>query len=108
MGNTGFIKFILVQLLILPPYYFCEEFFFRGFMFMGLWKKINWHSFWVTDIIFFYSHLGKPPLELIFALPVGIVLNYITLRTKSVYPAIIVHCIAGIFLNSLVYLAHLS
>ena len=40
--------------------------------------------------------------------PVGIVLNYITLRTKSVYPAIIVHCIAGIFLNSLVYLAHLS
>jgi membrane protease YdiL (CAAX protease family) len=45
-------------------YYFCEEFFFRGFLFLRLWRKIGWHAFWIVDILFVFCHLFKPLWEI--------------------------------------------
>ena len=101
-GESSVAYFIFVQMTILPTYYFSEEFFFRGFLFLILWRKLNWHSFWITDIFFTLAHLGKPGLEIILSIPASIVLNYLTLRTKSILPAIIVHATIGIMINTFV------
>ncbi len=94
--------FLLFLFFAMPPYYFAEEFFFRGFLFLGLWRKLGWHSYWVTEIIFTWAHLGKPPLELLLSFPAGMVLNYLTVETDSIYPAMVVHFILGIVLSIVV------
>lgn len=101
-GHLGTTKFILMQLFLIPIYYIGEEFFFRGFLFNILWKKVKWHSFWITDILFTLSHIGKPVPEIILCIPVSIILNYMTLKTRSIYPAVLVHSSLGILLNTLI------
>jgi membrane protease YdiL (CAAX protease family) len=88
--------------LLFPIYYLGEEFFFRGFLFLGLWKRIGWHSFWLTDIVFTLCHIGKPPLEILMCIPVSIILNALTLMTRSIYPAVVVHTTMGIALSFMV------
>jgi membrane protease YdiL (CAAX protease family) len=103
-GHWSLSTFLIMQFAIAPFYYFCEEFFFRGFLFTGFFKKVGWHSFWITDILFVYAHLYKPGLEILASIPASIILNFLTLRTKSIYPALIVHYILGVTLNTLFYL----
>lgn len=102
LGSPGPLKFFFIVGVLFPIYYFVEEFFFRGFLFISLWKRVGWHSYWITDIIFTLAHLGKPPLEVLLCIPVSIILSFITLSTKSIYPAMIVHSILGILLTCLV------
>lgn len=99
VSNT---QFFFTQFITLPAYYISEEFFFRGFLFLGLWKRVRWHSFWITDIVFTFAHLGKPGLEILMCIPASIVFNIITLGTRSIIPAFIVHCTLGILMNYLV------
>ncbi len=94
--------FVFFLLLAMPPYYFAEEFFFRGFLFLGLWRNLGWHSYWVTEMIFTWAHTGKPMIELLISFPAGMVLNYLTLHTRSIYPAMVVHFIVGALLMILV------
>lgn len=89
-------KLLFIIIVILPSYYFCEEFFFRGFLFLNLWRRVRWHSFWITDILFTFGHLGKPWLEVLLSLPVGTVLAWLVLRSKSLYPAMLVHYVLGV------------
>lgn len=91
-------RFFILQPLISIIYYIAEEFFFRGFLFLMLWKKIRWHSLWLTELIFAAAHLAKPDLEILFSIPVGIVLNILTLWSRSILPAIFFHSILGISL----------
>lgn len=100
--HISLFNFLTINFLLMSVYYFAEEFFFRGFLFLSLWEKVRWHSFWITDIIFTLSHLGKPGLEVIFCIPVSIILNGVTLATRSIYPALIIHYSLGVFLNVLV------
>ena len=94
--QLGLYEFILL-ITLTPIYYFTEEFFFRGFLFFSLWKRLKWHSFWITDIIFTLSHIGKPGMEILFCIPVSLAFNVLTLYTKSIYPAVLVHSCMGIF-----------
>ncbi len=102
LGNIGFIKLSFILLAIFPVYYFAEEFFFRGFLFNILWKKVGWHSFWISDILFTIAHLGKPPLEILIAIPASVVYNYLSLHSKSIYPSMFVHYVMGVTLIILV------
>lgn len=97
---------IFFLFLVFPIYYFAEEFFFRGFLFLTLWEKVGWHSFWITDIIFMLSHLGKPPIEILICIPASIIFNVVTLLTRSIYPAIFIHTSIGILCLMLMNLPH--
>jgi len=92
-------KFIFIQCTVLPIYYFAEEFFFRGFLFLGLWRRVGWHSFWITDVIFALAHIGKPGFEILLAIPASIILSALALKTRSIYPPVLVHTTMGMFLN---------
>ena len=95
-------KFIFAITFLFPLFYIGEEFFFRGFLFLGLWKRVGWHSFWITDIIFTLSHFGKPWLEVLMCIPASVVFNVLTLCTRSIFPAVVVHSLLGIILSILV------
>jgi membrane protease YdiL (CAAX protease family) len=101
-GHTSLIQFIIIQFVLVPFYYFAEEFFFRGFLFINLWNRVGWHSFWISEIIFTYAHLGKPWLEVILSIPASIVLNYLVLKTRSIFPSMLVHYSMGVLLNVLI------
>lgn len=90
LAHLAFIVFI-----IMPPYYLAEEFFFRGFLFLRLQRQLGWHSYWITELIFTWAHLGKPPIEILVSFPAGLVLNYLAFHTKSIYPAMLVHFMMG-------------
>jgi membrane protease YdiL (CAAX protease family) len=93
--DAGWGKLVFFNLVIFPVYYFVEEFFYRGFLFLYLWKKVGWHSFWITDILFTFSHLGKPGLEILLCIPASVVFNCLTLATRSFFPAFVVHFTLG-------------
>lgn len=98
-GKISVIQFAILQMLALPVYYFAEEFFFRGFLFLGLWKRIGWYAYWVSDFLFFIAHFFKPMLEIGLSIPVGIILCWLTLRTRSIFPAMLVHMAMGLLVN---------
>lgn len=95
LKEQGLASIIYDVLLAFPLYYFAEEFFFRGFLFLPLSRKIGWHSYWITELIFMWAHIGKPPFEVFYSFPAGLVLNYLTVKTKSFYPSMITHYLLG-------------
>ncbi len=100
--NMGWPRLLLLNLIVFPCQYFAEEFFFRGYLFIGLWRKVKWHSFWLTDVFFTFSHMGKPGLEILLCIPASVVFNVLTLVTRSIYPAVILHACLGISMCLLV------
>lgn len=69
------------------------EFFFRSFwlmggMFQGLSTTVAVWTVFVGECVF---HFSKPPLEVLGAGALSIVLSVLTIRTKSVWPAFGVH-----------------
>jgi membrane protease YdiL (CAAX protease family) len=96
LTDLHFNKLIFTQLIIFPIYYFFEEFFFRGFLLVNLWSKVRWHSFWITDILFTLAHINKPLMEIVIAVPAGIIFAFLAWRTRSIYPSMIVHYAMGV------------
>lgn len=107
-GAMSIFFLVGVQLFTFPLYYFAEEFFFRGFVFLNLWDRIGWHSFWFSEILFVLVHIGKPPLEVAVSAPVSVLLNYITLRTRSIYPALFVHMCIGLMTFTVLNIRNIS
>lgn len=101
-GTLSTPQFIFIITFLFPIYYMGEECFIRGFLFLGLWKRVGWHSFWITDILFTLFHLGKPMPEVLLCIPASVVFNCLTLFTRSIIPAIIVHSMMGAVLSILV------
>lgn len=102
IGAISPLFFIGVQLSIFPLYYFAEEVFFRGFVFLTLWERVGWHSFWISDLLFTFAHIGKPPLEIMVSIPASILFNYITLRSRSVLPSFCVHYTLGMMVFTII------
>lgn len=81
--------------LLYEGFYFVKwvawEFFFRGFMLFGFGKDFLHRSVLVSTIPFTIMHFGKPELETMGALIAGLVLCYIALRSKSIWPGVLLH-----------------
>ncbi len=67
------------------------EFIWRGFMLFGLEKKFGFYSVLIQMIPFVILHNGKPFIETIGAIPGGIALGILALRTRSFYYCVAVH-----------------
>jgi membrane protease YdiL (CAAX protease family) len=102
MGAVSTPQFIIIITVLFPLYYLGEECFMRGFLFLGLWKRVGWHSFWITDLMFTVFHIGKPIPEVLLCIPASVIFNCLTLVTRSIVPALIVHSIMGATLSVLV------
>lgn len=93
------LKALLCYELAMGFYLFCWEFFFRGFLLFGLQKSIlgTWGAVIVQALLFALLHwsyvpgASKPPVEVWSALPGGIILGILALRTRSFLYGFLAH-----------------
>lgn len=88
--NEGSILISLLTVGIVAP--FTEEFIFRGVIFKTLNKNISILGTIIIQALFFGIFHGNL-IQGIYATLLGVVLGYITYRTRSLWPSIIIHII---------------
>ncbi|MFC1994415.1 CPBP family intramembrane glutamic endopeptidase, partial [Chloroflexota bacterium] len=88
----GLFRYSLEAIVIL----FSREFMFRGFLLFGLKEEFREKSILIQMVPFALLHLGKPELETISTIPMGIYLGYIAYRGNSCWPAVIIHLFINI------------
>lgn len=67
------------------------EFFFRGFLVIGLERYFGRLSVWIAIIPYCMIHFHKPVLEATGAIIAGLVLGEVSRRTRSILGGVIVH-----------------
>ncbi len=67
------------------------EFFFRGFMLFAFQKDFMRRSVLISTIPFTLMHYGKPELEMASAVIAGLILCFIALRSRSIWPGVLLH-----------------
>lgn len=85
---------------IMAFYFFCWEFFFRGFLLFGLARVKflgNWGAVFVQTIPFTLLHwslvpaASKPPMEIASAFVGGLILGVLAVRTRSFVYGFLIH-----------------
>ncbi len=77
------------------------EAFFRGFMTFGLYPRFGYLSLFVMVIPYALVHVGKPPIEVFMAVPAGLALGYLALKTRSWVFGALLHWAVGITMDAL-------
>ena len=90
--QINFLKYSLDS----AAFFFAWEFFFRGFLLFGLRAKLKEMSILVQMVPFVLIHFGKPELETISTIPMGIYFGYVAYRGNSYWPAYIIHMFINI------------
>ncbi len=98
-GRHAHLPALLYYEMAMGFYMFCWEFFFRGFLLFGLQKTRlgTWGAVIVQAIPFVLLHwswmpaAAKPPLEILSALPGGLILGILAVRTRSFFYGFLIH-----------------
>jgi membrane protease YdiL (CAAX protease family) len=93
LQNFDFLRYFLTTIATLTA----SEFLFRGFLIFGLKERLKEASILVQMVPFVLVHLGKPELETLSTILTGILFGFIVYRTKSFWPALIIHLFINIF-----------
>ena len=84
---------------------FAWEFILRGFLLFGLKEKLGEMSILVQMVPFVLLHFGKPEIEMISTIVMGIYFGYVAYRSNSCWPAVLMHIYinitARVFVNLL-------
>ncbi len=72
-------------------YFFAWEFFFRGFLLLGLERRFGAYGIVVQTVPFVLMHLGKPQAEVLSAVVAGLALGLMAYRGRSVLPVWLLH-----------------
>lgn len=81
-------------------YYLGFEYHFRGFLLLGLQEHLGPHAANVMQAgLVTLVHVGKPGIELAAAFPASLLFGWITLRTGSIWYALILHWVVGVSLD---------
>lgn len=84
---------------------FAWEFILRGFLLFGLKEKFGEVSILVQMVPFVVLHFGKPEIETISTIIMGIYFGYVAYRSNSCWPAVLMHIYinitARVFVNLL-------
>ena len=81
-------------------YYLGFEYHFRGFLLLGLQDRLGPHAANVMQAgLVTLVHVGKPGIELAAAFPASLLFGWITLRTGSIWYALVLHWVVGVSLD---------
>ena len=97
-GESLYPNFIIWELLYFLQF-FALEFFFRGFMVHGTKERFGFYSVFVMIIPYCMIHFGKPMPETIAAIIAGIVLGVLSLKSKSIWMGVAIHCSVAITMD---------
>lgn len=67
------------------------EFFFRGFLVLGLRRRFGFYAIFAMMVPYCMIHFGKPMPETFAAIIAGIVLGFMSLKTRSIWLGAAVH-----------------
>lgn len=67
------------------------EFFFRGFLLHGCRKRFGAYAIFAMVVPYCMIHFGKPMLETLGAIAAGVILGYMSLRTRSIWLGAALH-----------------
>ncbi len=73
------------------PLLFFWEYILRGFLLFGLKERFKEASIIIQMVPFVLLHIGKPEIEILMCIPMGLWFGYIAYRGKSFWPAFITH-----------------
>lgn len=73
------------------PLLFVWEYLLRGFLLFGLKERFKEGSILIQMVPFVLLHIGKPEIEILMCIPMGLWFGYIAYRGKSFWPAFITH-----------------
>lgn len=102
--QLSFVFFI--EIILSFVYFLSEEFLFRGFLLFSLWEKLGQRGFWMMNIIFSLLHAEKASGEVFISFFIGVVFSYISIKTQSIWPAVILHFSMAIMLNFLIFFSN--
>lgn len=80
------------------------EAFFRGFLTFGLYPRLGYVSLFVMVIPYSMVHFGKPPLEVFMAIPAGLLLGYLALKSRTWILGALLHWMVAITMDLLALL----
>ncbi len=67
------------------------EFFFRGFMTLGLRKRFGYYSIFIMMIPYCMIHFGKPMPETVGAIIAGLILGTLSMKSRSILLGVLIH-----------------
>lgn len=83
-------------------YFVAWEYYFRGFLTLGLYRSIGIWAIFVQMLPFAVMHFGKPSLEALSSIFGGIALGYLAIRTRSFWYGVFIHAATAVTLDLLV------
>ncbi len=72
--------------------FFALEFFFRGFMVLGLKERFGWLAIPVMVVPYCMIHFAKPMPEAMAAIVAGIALGHLSMKSGTVFWGAVLHC----------------
>ena len=72
--------------------FFCVEFFFRGFTLFRLQTRFGLHAVTLMVVPYALLHIHKPFPEALGSIVAGLVLGMLALKSRSIWPGVLVHC----------------
>lgn len=89
-------------------YYIGWEFLFRSVLLYSSEDKGIWVAILITTMISALAHssiacFGKPMVETLSAIPAGIFFGWLTLKTKSIWYSLFIHCLIGFLTDIFIF-----
>ena len=81
--------------------FFCVEFFFRGFLLGATRRSLGSHAVLAAMVPYCMVHFTKPVLEVVGAIPAGIVLGVLALATRSIWGGVLLHVAVALSMDLL-------
>ena len=72
--------------------FFAVEFFFRGFCLFRLERFTGLYAVAIMVVPYALIHIHKPLPEAMSSIAGGLILGYLAIRTRSIWPGLFVHC----------------
>ena len=72
--------------------FFAVEFFFRGFCLFRLERFAGLYAIPIMVIPYALIHIYKPFPEALGSIAGGLILGYLAIKTRSIWPGLFVHC----------------
>lgn len=90
--NESLFPNLLIWEIVYFLQFFALEFFFRGFILHGTKQRFGFYAIFVMVIPYCMIHFGKPMPETIAAIIAGVVLGFLSLKSKSIWLGVMIHC----------------
>jgi membrane protease YdiL (CAAX protease family) len=81
--------------------FFCVEFFFRGFLLASTRRALGSHALLAAMVPYCMVHFTKPLLEVLGAIPAGLVLGLLALQTRSIWGGVLLHVAVALSMDVL-------